>query len=177
MRIVRKGNPIKERTYLVLIDVFILMCAMGVSLGILFITLNPEFGLLKTNKSGYQIPYSSKIRIPMSEFRSREKKLKNFHQYAEFEAAVNNEGNFKPVKLSDGLKYFQGRLSLKQSERQLIQAEKDSHNKITGTLYLILNPGKNIDRINDNDSVTIRINYLKGFKSDSSKGYGDWIQK
>ena len=76
MRIIKKGNAIKERTYLVLIDIFILMCAMGVSLGILFITLSPAFGLVES-RGGSTSPERGQPEVTMKIRQAVDRKCKS----------------------------------------------------------------------------------------------------
>ncbi len=107
MRIIRKGNPIKERTYLVMIDVFILMCAMGVSLGILFITISPAFGLRVGD--GRLPPPLPSVEFPLSVsfINSIMSNIPNFEDFDNFKEKVKSN-YVNAVDSTNGLKYYLG---------------------------------------------------------------------
>ena len=152
MKIIRKGNPIKERTYLVMIDVFILMCAMGVYLGILFITLSPAFGLLRQEGKGdiKTIYDNGKIISISIEKYNILVKMDSFTNYSDFKKAAIQD-LIAPKKTSDDLKIFQAKIIL--PKLQFVQVNKNTkNNTIVGIITLFLDTTKT-----QKDSTSINV--------------------
>lgn len=179
MRIVRKGNAIKERTYLVLIDIFILMCAMGVSLGILFITLSPAFGFKQDTENNIKVfPTRSKIQSKLF-FDTLINTVEITDRYTAdtaMDAAIKNKSLKIKINHSKHDYYMQAIVKDDEWNVKLYQFEGEIATNIYDTLKISVSSKMKITNIPESDTVKLNIRYYPGKTKNPEKGLIDWIR-